>query len=241
MPVPDRPAYHLYRWLWGSLDLLFPPLCGGCGRRGSNWCTDCDGQVNRIQYPICDICGQPRKVSGLCFHCSDDKPSFTKLRSWALYKGPVREALRNLKYRRNVSLGLVLSNPLVKLFCDLCWDVDMILPVPLGVARLKERGYNQAVLIARPLALNIDIPCETQGLHRVRETRSQVGLTLNQRRDNVRNAFKATKEIVSNRRILVVDDVATSSATLDACASALLEAGAEDVSCLTIARTSEQF
>jgi predicted amidophosphoribosyltransferase len=83
-----------------------------------------------------------------------------------------------LKYRRNISLGLVLAKPLIDLFFDLEWDVDMIIPVPLGVARLKERGYNQAVLIARPLALRIDVPCETQGLYRVRETRSQVGLMM---------------------------------------------------------------
>ena len=237
MPMPERPAYHLYRWLWGSLDLLFPPLCGGCGRRGTHWCSDCNNQVKTINHPGCNVCGQPRVVSGLCFHCSREKPSFAKLRSWALYEGPVREAIRNLKYRRNISLGLVMSNPLVDLFCALDWEVDKIIPVPLGVARLKERGYNQAVLIARPLALRIDLPCETQGLYRVRETRSQVGLSINQRRENVRNAFQATKENVSDRRILLVDDVATSSATLDACASALLEAGAKDVCCITLART----
>jgi ComF family protein len=129
-----------------------------------------------------------------------------------------------------------MSHPLVELFCDLDWKVDKIIPVPLGVARLKERGYNQAVLIARPFALRIDMPLETQGLYRVRETRSQVGLSINQRRENVRNAFKASKEKVSDRRILLVDDVATSSATLNVCASALREAGAKDVHCMTLAR-----
>ncbi len=239
MPVPERPAYHLYRWLWGSLDLLFPPLCGGCGRRGTHWCPDCQNQVEPIQPPFCDICCQPRNVSGLCFHCSIDRPHFSQLRSWGVYAGPVREAIQNLKYRRNISLGLVLAKPLIDLFFDLEWDVDMIIPVPLGVARLKERGYNQAVLIARPLALRIDVPCETQGLYRVRETRSQVGLSINQRRENVRNAFQATKEKVSKRRILIVDDVATSSATLGACASALLNAEADEVYCLTLARTGD--
>ncbi len=113
----------------------------------------------------------------------------------------------------------------------------MVVPVPLGVARLKERGYNQAELIAKPLALRIGVPCETRGLHRVRETRSQVGLSFDQRRDNVKNAFQAKQDIVSEHNILVVDDVATSSATLDACAAALLAAGAHDVYCLTYART----
>ena len=237
MPVPERPAYHLYRWLWGSLDLLFPPFCGGCGRRGAHWCMDCQNQVKSIESPFCNICGQPRKSPGLCFGCSLDKPSFKYLRSWALYEGPVREAILTLKYKRNVSLGLILADPLNSLFLDLDWDVDSIVPVPLGVARLKERGYNQAVLIARPLALRTGIPCEIQGLHRVRETRSQVGLSIDQRRENVKNAFQANPVLVSDRRILVVDDVATSCVTLNACATALLAAGSKDVKCLTLART----
>ncbi len=237
MPVPDRPAYHLYRWLWGSLDLLFPPYCGGCNRRGFQWCDACHAQVKEIEPPICSNCGQPWELPGLCVRCSGNKQSFTRLRSWAMYEGPVREAVRCLKYRRNISLGLVLSYPLSELLAGLGWEVDMIVPVPLGVARLKERGYNQAVLIARPLALRIGLPCKIQGLYRVRETRSQVGLTVGQRRDNVRNAFQANKEIVAYRRILVVDDVATSCATLDACAEALLDAGSKVVYGLTLART----
>jgi ComF family protein len=238
MPMPVRPAYHLYRWLWGSLDLIFPPRCAGCERRGIHWCGDCQKVVREIKSPICNICGQPWHVPGLCAHCSSNRPSFSKLRSWALYEGPVREAIRRLKYRRDISLGLVLSKPLFNLFTILDWSVDMILPVPLGVARLKERGYNQAVLIARPLALRIGLPCEIRGLRRVRETRSQVGLSVIQRRENVKNAFRADSKIVSARRILVVDDVATSSATLDACAAALLRAGSQDVKCLTLARTA---
>jgi competence protein ComFC len=238
MPMPERPAYHLYRWLWGSLDLLFPPLCGGCGGRGTHWCPDCQEQVKTIRPPYCDICGQPGKYPGLCFRCSVDKPNFVKLRSWAVYTGPVREAIKNLKYRRGISLGIILAQHLGDLFSDLEWDVDLVVPVPLGVARLKERGYNQAVLIARPLALRIDVPCITRGLHRVKETRTQVGLSINQRRENVRNAFQAANDKVSNQRILLVDDVATTSATLDACASALLRAGAGEVYCLTLARTS---
>jgi competence protein ComFC len=241
MPVPERPAYHLYRWLWGSLDLLFPPICGGCGRPGTHWCIDCQNQVKKIQPPFCNICSQPRDVPGLCFRCSTSKPHFSKLRSWAVYDGPVREAIRNLKYRRNISLGLILSKPLVNLFEELGWDVDMIVPVPLGVARLKERGYNQAALIARPLALRIDVPCKTQVLHRVKETRTQVGLSGSQRHENVKNAFQAIKDPVSKKRVLVVDDVATSSATLDACASALLRAGADTVYCLTLARAGERI
>lgn len=237
MPEPAQPVYHLYRWLWGSLDLLFPPTCGGCGRSGYHWCDQCQNQAKIIRPPICDMCGQPRQISGVCDHCSSSKPKFTALRSWSLYDGPVREAIGNLKYRRNIGLGLTLSQPLSELFNRLKWKVDIVVPVPLGVARLKERGYNQAGLIAKPLALRIGVPCETQGLKRVRETRSQVGLSFDQRRDNVKNAFQAKQDIVLEQSILVVDDVATSSATLNACAAALISAGADDIYCLTYART----
>jgi ComF family protein len=141
-----------------------------------------------------------------------------------------------LKYKRDISLGIVLAEPLVGLFTELGWDCNLILPVPLGLARLKERGYNQSDLIARPLALAVGIPYQSNGLIRVRETRSQVGLTITQRHENVSGAFQALSGIVSGRRVLVIDDVATSSATLEACATALIKAGSSKVFALTLAR-----
>jgi ComF family protein len=141
-----------------------------------------------------------------------------------------------MKYRRDLSLGEILARPLVELLEDLDWPVELVVPVPLGVARLRERGYNQATLLARPLALGCGISFRPQALSRVRETRSQVGLSIAQRRENVSGAFQARTGWVSGRNVLVVDDVATSSATLDACASALLSAGAARVYGLTLAR-----
>jgi ComF family protein len=124
------------------------------------------------------------------------------------------------------------------MFDRLAWQIDAVIPVPLGVARLQERGYNQAILIARPLALRIGKPLMSNSLIRVRETRTQVGLSYIQRRDNVANAFWADAQSVGNLNVLLVDDVATSSATLNACAQALLGAGSQAVYCLTLARAS---
>ena len=236
MPGLARPAYHLYRWLWGSLDLLFPPICWGCDKRGVLWCDECQGKVIEIHPPICKICGQPWDFPGLCRRCSSNKPNFKALRSWAKYEGPVGDAIRRLKYGRSISLSLILAEFMEELLVGLDWQIDLVIPVPLGVARLKERGYNQAALIAKPLALKRGLPYETHGLSRVRETRSQVGLSFDQRLDNVRGAFQANSELVNQRRVLVIDDVATSSATLDACGAALNAVGADEVFGLTLAR-----
>ncbi|MFN2214563.1 MAG: ComF family protein [Anaerolineales bacterium] len=236
MPEPVRPAYHLYRWLWGSLDLLFPPTCGGCGQSGKLWCDACQESVREIGTSICSVCGQPWDIPGLCARCARTRPYFTKLRSWAYYDGPVSEAIKRLKYKRDISLGFVLAQALYDLLVNLQWQVDGVIPVPLGVARLKERGYNQAALIAQPVALRIGKPYLRKGLFRVRETRSQVGLSYIDRQANVNAAFRGREEIVAGKRLLVVDDVTTSTATLNACSQALITAGAAEVMCLTVAR-----
>jgi competence protein ComFC len=236
MPESGRPVYRAYQWLWSGLDLLFPPVCGGCGRRGARWCQDCHQAVSRLLPPLCERCGQGLPRAGICETCLSTPPHFTAARSWAVFEGPIRQALHRLKYRRDLSLGEILSRPMVRLLGELDWPVDLVVPVPLGVARLRERGYNQATLLARPLALGYGCSFRPQALSRVRETCSQVGLSIVQRRENVSGAFQARTGWVSGRNVLVVDDVATSSATLDACASALLAGGAAQVFGLTLAR-----
>jgi ComF family protein len=116
------------------------------------------------------------------------------------------------------------------------WEIDLITPVPLGLARLAERGYNQSSLLARPLSLALHVPYRPQILSRVRETRSQVGLTAAERRENVSGAFVARSNGIMGRNVLLVDDVTTSGSTLDACAEALFTAGARQVYGLTLAR-----
>jgi competence protein ComFC len=236
MTGPARPVYRLHQWLWSGIDLLYPPQCGGCGRKGDRWCVDCRSKAQLIQPPICNRCGQGLESGNQCVRCRKSPPNFVALRSWAGFTGPVRTALHQLKYRRDIALGERLAEPLSELYVAQEWSVDFVAPVPLGIARLKERGYNQAALIARPLALACGLPYESHALERTRETRSQVGLSLDERKINVANAFKAKSATVSSKNVLLVDDVATSSATLDACSRALLKAGATQVYCLTLAR-----
>lgn len=173
---------------------------------------------------------------GICRKCMASRPPYHALRSWAVFKDPVRTALHKLKYRRDVGLGDALAVPLANYICALNWDVEMLVPVPLSPQRLSERGYNQVALIAHPLAMIHQWNYAPGALQRIKSTRSQVGLTVEQRRENVRNAFLANSRLVHNKRILLIDDVATTGATLIAASGALVEAGASHVYALTAAR-----
>jgi ComF family protein len=157
------------------------------------------------------------------------------LRSWAVFVHPVQDALHRLKYRRDVGLGDALAAHMVEFVAALDWPIDMIVPIPLGRKRLNERGYNQVGLVARPLAMALDLEYASRELRRRRETRSQVGLSKTARLENVRDAFVAGQR-VRGKTVLVVDDVATTGSTLSSAADAFFASGAKDVYGLTVAR-----
>ncbi len=229
-------AYWWYQRLWSALDWLFPPYCGGCERRGERWCSQCAHETKIIQNPVCACCGRPFSSAGLCERCQAEPPSYTGLRSYAEFSGPIRKALHRLKYKRDLAMGEVLSRPMITYLEALNWPVDLVVPVPLGVARMRQRGYNQATLLARPLALGMGVSFSTQALSRTRETRSQVDLNAAERKENVRGAFLARSKMVKNQKVLLVDDVTTTGSTLNECASALMAAGASQVFAFTLAR-----
>lgn len=158
------------------------------------------------------------------------------MRSWAVFDSPVQNALYTMKYRRNISLGDRIAIQMTDFFHSLQWRVQAIIPVPLGKKRLKERGYNQTALVARPLAYEVGIDYLPHALWKTRETRSQVGLTLSQRHENVHSAYRADPAVVKRKAILLMDDVATTGSTISACTEALLFAGAQDIYVLTVAR-----
>ena len=239
MGGPPKPSilYSSYHLLWSTLDLLLPPRCGGCGLPGSRWCADCAGKVQHPLAPICEICGMPLTgESGVCQDCRGAKPAYCALRSWSIFEAPVRTALHSLKYRRDVGLGEALAPQLAESVAGLNWPINLIVPVPLGRKRLAERGYNQVSLIARPLSMAMRIAYAPNALARQQETRSQVGLTRAQRKENVRGAFHAKQSRVNGRIVLLMDDVATTGSTLSSCAEALYAAGARDVFAFTVAR-----
>lgn len=229
-------GYLLYRSLWSGLDWIFPPVCAGCGRPGSRWCADCQAAVIPPAEPLCPRCGLPLAQPGLCPTCVANPPSFDLLRSWLIFEGPIRKALHRLKYRRDLGLGDALAEGLDGCLRQLGWTADLVVPMPLGRRRMRERGYNQVGLVARPLALARGWRYAPAALRRARETASQVGLSAEERRLNVRGAFRASERLVRGRQVLLLDDVATTGATLTEAARALRDAGAAGVNCLTIAR-----
>jgi len=237
--VNSIPAnYRIYQALWSGLDWLLPPRCAGCGKRGYRFCPECQEATTIIGDEHCECCGRPLKPAGLCGPCQKRRPAFTQARGWGIHEGRLRDAIHNLKYRRDVGLGEVLSRQMIEVLSHLDWDLDIVLPVPLAPNRLRERGYNQSALLARPIALRLGLPYRPNLVRRVRETRSQVGLSRPERYQNVAGAFKADPDQVSGMSVLLVDDVTTTGATLEAVVEALRQAGAKEVYAITLARAA---
>ena len=203
---------------------------------GWRWCPECQARVPRINKPFCETCGIPTQGSTNCEKCKLNPPAYQMMRSWAVFDSPIQNALHAMKYRRNIGLGESIAIQMVDFVRSLNWPIEITIPVPLGKKRLIERGYNQVALVARPLAFRLGLKYESDALQKVRETRSQVGLTVSQRHENVQNVYWADTNIVNGKSILIMDDVATTGSTISACTEALLSAGVREIYVLTIAR-----
>jgi ComF family protein len=158
------------------------------------------------------------------------------MRSWAVYEGPVREAIHSLKYKNNIPLGYFFSQKLIPLIEKAGWSFDTVVPVPLSRSRQRSRGFNQSSLIARPLAHYFKIPFDAQSLFRIRETSPQFDLNAKERILNVEGAFLGNPANNKGKRVLIIDDVITTGATMVNCTNALLDSGASKVFCLSVAR-----
>jgi competence protein ComFC len=234
--MPVNLAFKAYQILWEAFDWLYPPNCGGCGASGARWCEECARNTTEIIPPVCPICGNPNSTDEPCQRCLVSRPFYTSLRSYTVFGGPIREAIHRFKYQHEVGLGEAFARLMIGSILKLNWSLNIVTSVPLGLVRFKERGYNQATLLARPIALSLRIPFSTQALSRSRETRTQVGLTVSERHQNMAGAFQAKSELLQGKTILLVDDVATSGATINACAKAMLDTGAAKVYGFSLAR-----
>jgi ComF family protein len=159
------------------------------------------------------------------------------VRSWAKFEPPLQYAIHRLKYKNDIGLAEVLVEHLSPLLINADWEIDLIVPVPLDQDRLKVRGYNQSSLLGESLAKIVKIPFSDKAIQRKKITRSQIGLTKEERKINVRDAFQVCTPVVTGKNILVVDDVITTGATLNACSKELRIAGANVVFGLTVARS----
>ncbi|MGH7805534.1 MAG: double zinc ribbon domain-containing protein [Candidatus Binatia bacterium] len=229
------------------VDLFFPWRCASCGEDADDaLCAACLGQVRWSGGPRCDRCGVPYG-SGPdhgCSACLARPPAFRRSRALVDYArrghgdDPIGAAIRVFKYGHQRGVGAVLSRLLADRFPYEPEAFDVVVPVPLHLGRLRERGFNQAVVLAREPARRFGLELSLRNLVRARPTPAQVGLGERERRKNLRGAFRVREpRALRDRRVLLVDDVVTTLATADACARVLLGAGARSVDVLALART----
>jgi ComF family protein len=162
---------------------------------------------------------------------------FSAAASWAVYKGELREAIHALKFRQDLALGEFFSKFLIQLLDKTNWDFDMVIPVPLSRTRLKERTFNQSALLSRPIAAYYSVEHSQSPLKRIIDTGSQVSRTRVERNNALEDAFLGNPAKLKGRKVLLVDDIITTGATINHCASALKQAGAHEVFAISVAKT----
>ncbi len=231
--APGPPLARAWRALVAA---LFPARCLGCRRRGAPFCPACWQALPRLRGTLCPRCARPLAVAGTCAACARRPPALRAVRAACVYDGAIRAAIHRLKYGQERHLADPLAALLLECLAARPLTVDALVPVPLDRARARARGYNQAGLLAAPVAAALGVPVAADWLARQRPTRPQVGLSAAARRANVRGAFRCPTPDVAGRRVLLVDDVMTTGATLEACAEALVAAGAARVYGLVVAR-----
>ncbi|MEJ2447507.1 MAG: ComF family protein [Anaerolineales bacterium] len=231
---------RMYYSGWKVLDWFFPPTCAGCGKWGKRYCEDCLSKTRLITKPICQICGDLLEDESrvTCFRCQNNDVAYTAVRSWAQFAEPLQSAIHQLKYHQDVGLAGNQAQHLSELLTNIGWSIDLITAIPLGQTRQKERGYNQAALLARPISWEIGIKFEPGAVVRCRNTLKQTGLNSTERQANMAGAFQAQRSMVLGKTILIVDDVITTGATMNACAQALMVSGARKVYGITLARSA---
>jgi ComF family protein len=220
------------------LDLVYPPRCVLCERQGDFVCEACLLALPRAAGARCETCWLPLQGRGICWDCAERPPTLASLRSVFRYEAATRRLVRAYKFDGVSSLAPLLAQELAECYRMQGMTADVVVPVPLSGRRKRERGYNQAELLAREAARLLGLPLSV-ALRRKRHSEAQArSPSAEQRHQNVAGAFEMGRleERVQGQQVLLIDDVATTGATLNACAAVLLSSGAADVFGLTLAR-----
>ena len=229
-----------------ALDAVLPPLCASCRAPladAGGLCPACWARMSFLAPPWCDRLGIPFAHDPgpgvLSMEAIADPPAYGRARAAVRYDDIARDLVHRLKYGDRLDLATAMGQWMARAGRALLDDADALVPVPLHWRRLWGRRFNQAAALARVVASDAGVPLLTAALRRVRATSQQVGLSRSARAVNVQGAFAVTrggKAAIYGKRLILVDDVLTSGATVDACARALLRAGARNVDVLVFAR-----
>jgi ComF family protein len=230
------------------VDIVLPPRCLGCGELVGDpgaVCPTCWGGIDFIAPPMCRCCGLPFDFDegdhAVCGDCARRQPLFGRARSAMIYNDGSRRLVLAFKHADRIDAAPAWGEWLARAGADLLADADFLVPVPLHHRRLISRRYNQAALMAQALGRTSGLPVVVDALRRVRATPSQGRMNRSQRERNVAGAFAvraSRQESIRDARIVLVDDVITTGATLTACIRPLLHAGAANVDVLTLARVT---
>lgn len=228
-----RTASNSYRWL---LDLFLPPQCVVCGKVETWLCAICAQQFTLYEGECCPRCGRPlERAETLCVRCQSNPLKVAPIRSAFTFQGTIRDAMYALKYRGGREIVGRLAPHMQRAWENTAMQSDVLVPVPLHPEREARRGYNQSALLAIALGQRLGIPVAVNALSRVRNTQSQTQLGFKARQTNVMGAFAATDAAnLSGKWVTLIDDVATTGATLNACAEALLAHGVSQVNAFTL-------
>ena len=246
VPIRQGLARRLRGLAGAALDLVYPPACAGCGvllGSGAGLCPGCWSKLAFIERPYCEVLGTPFShdlgPGILSADAIANPPPFERLRSVALYDDLARNLVHSLKYRDRTDLAPMMAGWMLRAGDGAVEAADVIVPVPLHRLRLIWRKFNQAAELSRALAALSGTPVLIDAVRRTKRTRRQIGLSPRARAENVRSAFAVTpegREALFGRRVVLVDDVYTTGATVAAVARTLKRAGAADVTVLTFAR-----
>lgn len=219
------------------LDLLYPPSCPLCGdvlKEGMHgFCDACRGKVDRVKTPVCEICGKEIAKARyvLCEDCARRPKHFVKGFPAFNYVPPMNEGIYRFKYHFERCHASVFAGEIVKTHGKeiLSISPEVLIPVPIHKKKLRKRGYNQAEILAGELSRLLGIPVDASVLIRGKNTVPQKKLSPEERKNNLKTAFLSTQNRVNYRSVLLVDDIYTTGATIEACTERLLEAGVSEV------------